>query len=348
MLKYLFFLLLVAYPSMNWSQTNSSRPLSLEVGQINFFGYAGIDLASVRARLPLSVGDSLTLNTFAREQASISQEVQGVTGRPPTDLAVLCCDNNHHLLVYVGLEGSSSRPFAPIPTPHGNERLPPAALELYALDLRAMAMAGARGELREDDSGGFALSYDPAARKIQLTMREYAAAHAGELERVLRGAANAGQRQASAVLLGYAPLSQAQVDTLAYAAHDEDPEVRNNAVRALSVLATAPQASEFQIDPAPFVELLLSSRWTDRNKGSLLLAKLTVSRDPGVLAAVAEKALPSLVEGANWTNAGHAYAFQEILGRVGGIPETKLQEMIRDGQTAEIVAAGAPVKPPGS
>ena len=86
--------------------------------------------------------------------------------------------------------------------------------------------------------------------------------------------------------------------------------------------------------------MLLSSRWTDRNKGSLLLAKLTESRDPGVLAAVAGKALSSLIEGANWTDASHAYAFQEILGRVNGIPEDKLQEMIRNGKTEEIVAAG--------
>ena len=136
-------------------------------------------------------------------------------------------------------------------------------------------------------------------------------------------------------------MSQAQVDTLAYAARDEDPEVRNNAVRALGLLATAPQASAFRIDPAPFVELLLSSRWTDRNKGSLLLAKLTESRNPAVLAAVAEKALPSLIEGANWTSTNHAYAFQEILGRVGGIPEARLQQMIRDGHTAEIISSVA-------
>ncbi len=348
MLKYFSLLLLVAFPSLNWGQITSSRPLSLEVGQINYFGYAGLDLPSVRARLPLSVGDSLTLTTFAREQASISQEVQGVTGKPPTDLAVLCCDDHHHLLVYVGLEGSSSRPVASMPKPRGTQRLAPAAASLYALDLQALAAAVARGELREDDSAGYALSYDPVARKIQLSMRDYAAARAGELEQVLRGAVNARQREASAVLLGYAPLSQPQVDTLAYAARDEDPEVRNNAVRALALLTTAPEASAFRIDPTPFVDLLLSSRWTDRNKGSLLLARLTESRDPGVLTAVAERALPSLVEGANWTDAGHAYAFQEILGRVGGIPEARLQELIRNGQTAEIVAAVAPATPSGS
>ena len=348
MLKYFSLLLLIAFPSLSRGQITASKPLSLEVGQINFFGYAGVDLESVRARLPLSRGDSLTLTTFAREQASIAQEIQGVTGRPPTDLAVLCCDDHHHLLVYVGLDGSSSRPVASIPKPRGTERLAAAASSLYALDLQAMAAAAARGELREDDSAGYALSFDPATRRIQLSMRDYAATHVEELERILRGAANGRQREASAVLLGYAPLSQPQVDTLAYAAHDEDAEVRNNAVRALALLAIAPEASAFRIDPAPFVELLLSSRWTDRNKGSLLLARLTESRDPAVLAAVAEKALPSLIEGANWTDASHAYAFQELLGRVGGIPEAKLQEMIRDGQIAAIIAAGTPVKASGT
>ena len=340
MLKYFSLLLLIAFPSLNWGQMTSTRPLSLEVGQINYFGYGGLDLDSVRARLPLSVGDSWTMTTSPREQASISEEVQGVTGRPPTDVAVLCCDSNQRLLVYVGLAGDSSRPFASAPSPHGTERLAPAALDLYNSSLLAMARAAQRGELREDDSAGYALSYDPETRKSQLRMREYAAAHERELERVLRAAGSARQREAGAVLLGYAPMSQMQVDALAAAAHDEDPQVRNSAVRALSVLAKAPEASAYRIDPRPFVELLLSSRWTDRNKGSLLLAQLTESRDPEVLAAVAEKALPSLVEGANWTSASHAYAFQEILGRVGGIPEEKLQKMIREGHTAEIVAAG--------
>ncbi len=338
MLKYFIFLLLTAFAFPNWGQTASSKPLSLEVGQINYFGYAGLDLDSVRARLPLSVGDSLTLSTFAHEQASISQEIQGITGRPPTDLAVLCCDEHQRLLVYVGLNGKSSQPFVPEPPPHGTERLAPSALELYHQSLLKMARAGAHGELREDDSAGYALSYDPETRGIQLTMREYARTHAGELESVLRQAGSARQREASAVLLGYAPLSQAQVDTLAYAAHDEDPEVRNNAVRALGVLAFAPEANAYRIDPGPFVDLLLSSRWTDRNKGSVLLARLTESRDPRVLVAITEKALPALIEGANWTNRGHAFAFQEILGRVGGIPEVTLQEMIRGGQTAAIVA----------
>ncbi len=338
MLRRFGFLLWMAFTLPNWGQTTSSKPLSLEVGQINYFGYAGVDLNSVRARLPLSVGDSLTLTTFAREQTSISQEIQGITGQPPTDLAVLCCDEHQHLLVYVGLNGDSSRPFAPEPPPHGKERLAPSAMKLFNLSQQSMARAGAHGELREDDSAGYALSYDPETRRVQLTMREYAKAHAGELERVLRQAGSAHQREASAALLGYAPLSQAQVDTLAYAAHDENPEVRNNAVRALGVLAMAPEANAYRINPEPFVDLLLSSRWTDRNKGSVLLAKLTESRDPKVLSAVAERALPALIEGANWTNEGHAYAFQEILGRVGGIPEATLQAMIRDGQTAAIVA----------
>ena len=153
----------------------TTKPLSLKVGQIDFFGYEGVDLNSVRARLPLSVGDSLSLEMFAREQASIRQEVAGVTGRPPTDLAVLCCDNDRQLLVYVGLAGTSS--FNGSPPPRGADRLRPAALALYGQELKAMAAAGARGELREDDSGGYALAYDPATRKIQLAMRSYAATH---------------------------------------------------------------------------------------------------------------------------------------------------------------------------
>ena len=46
-------------------------------------------------------------------------------------------------------------------------------------------------------------------------------------------------RAAAATLLGYANRSRAQIDALVHAANDTDRVVRNNAVRALGVLASA-------------------------------------------------------------------------------------------------------------
>jgi hypothetical protein len=71
----------------------------------------------------------------------------------------------------------------------------------------------------------------------------------------------------------------------------------------------------------------------------MLLARLTEGRDPALLAALRKEALQPLVEGASWSNIGHAGVFLEILGRIADIPEGKLQQMITGGKSAPIIGA---------
>jgi len=54
--------------------------------------------------------------------------------------------------------------------------------------------------------------------------------------------------------------------------------------------------------------MLNSIEWTDRNKSSLALYRLTENRDPKVLTILRRKALRSLVEMARWKTLGHARA----------------------------------------
>jgi hypothetical protein len=135
-----------------------------------------------------------------------------------------------------------------------------------------------------------------------------------------------------------------QNKALAEAVSDSDEEVRNNAVRALSVLAAARNGRPLAIDPQPFIALLFSGKWTDRNKGSLLLARLTEGRDPALLAALRNEALEPLVEGGSWSDSGHAGAFLMILGRIADIPEGKLQQMIAGSDSAAIISAASAAK----
>jgi hypothetical protein len=101
--------------------------------------------------------------------------------------------------------------------------------------------------------------------------------------------------------------------------------VRNNAVRALGVLASAKDTGGITVDPTPFIALLYSGHWTDRNKSSLLLAQqLKRSRDPILLKALRDKALPPLIEGARWGDPGHSIVFLDILGCIEGVPDAEL------------------------
>ena len=103
--------------------------------------------------------------------------------------------------------------------------------------------------------------------------------------------------------------------------------------------AFAQQAPDRKIEVRadPFVELLNSLTWTDRNKSSLALMALTESREPALLSALRQKALPALIEMARWKSRGHAVASVMILGRVAGIPENDLISAAAKGSHATIV-----------
>ena len=71
----------------------------------------------------------------------------------------------------------------------------------------------------------------------------------------------------------------------------------------------------------PFIALLNSPVWTDRNKSSLALDDLSAARDPKLLEALRRDALTSLVEMARWKSEGHATPSLRILARIAGLPE---------------------------
>ncbi|MEO8200748.1 MAG: hypothetical protein ABI679_09530 [Gemmatimonadota bacterium] len=103
--------------------------------------------------------------------------------------------------------------------------------------------------------------------------------------------------------------------------------MRNSAVRALSVMAGFGHAhpeSGIRISPAPFIDLLNSLVWTDRNKASLALLHLTDSRDPMLLDSLRTTAIPSLLDVVRRKSHGHAGAALIILGRIGRMTDEEL------------------------
>ena len=143
----------------------------------------------------------------------------------------------------------------------------------------------------------------------------------------------------AAWIIPYAPDKKKIVPELLDAVHDEDETVRNNATRALAVLAkySAEHSSEGIIIPwNDFIIMTGSLTWTDRNKGLAVLESLTRKRDPFLLKKLKEQSLTDLAEMAKWKNPGHAlYAFI-ILGRVAGIADEDIFKKM-EIETAERV-----------
>jgi HEAT repeat protein len=318
----------------------AAQPDSLEVGAIDFFGASGMDLASIRAALPIGPGATISKANAASMKTGVDAAVTRVAGAPPTDVSIVCCNPGGHILIYIGLPGKNVRTISHLPPPSGSSCLPSAAVRLYERDMNALQKAVQAGDTAEDTSGGYALSHYPEYRDAQLALRKYAVAHGSLLRSALRGCASAQNRAAAAQLLGYAVRSRAQVDALVRAANDSDASVRNNAVRALGVLASFRSRKTAQMIPAgPFIAMLNSGTWEDRNKAGLLLSALITQKRSNMLAAVRRDAMDSLVEMARWQNRGHADLYRVLLGRVAGLDAARLNELISAGDVEAIIDA---------
>jgi hypothetical protein len=310
----------------------------MRLGQIAFYGYEGVDLAAIRAALPVREGEEVSRDTWSAAKTRVEQTVQQVTGHPATDIATICCDNRGALLLYVGVPGRSYHPFNYHPAPAGSVRLPAEALELNKRYDAAIMDAVTKGQAAEDDSLGYALLLYPPARAAQLAIRAYALHHERLLREVLALSSESEHRAAAATFLGYTRQSKQQIAALVAASRDVDDGTRNAAIRALGVLAGSSPKVARQIPAAGFVEMLNSGIWTDRNKASMLLMALSADRDPKLLTQLRSEALSSLIEMARW-DPGHAGMSLIILGRMAGVPEQRLQTLVAGGNVEVILAA---------
>jgi len=318
------------------------RPLhgaERRIATIEFFGHKRLDVAAVRAALPFHEGDELPEGQEAK--ARVREAIVRAIGSEPTDVAAICCRADGGVLLFIGLRGASFKAFEYGPAPAGDARVSADLEELYQRLGEALGAAVKKGgdAAREDDSQGYALSHDPRARSLQLALRRYAIAHEPELFSVLASSRHAKQRVIASEALGYARRSARQVFALTRAASDPDDEVRNNATRAIGVLAGANNRLARQIPSDVFVQMLSSGIWTDRNKSAMVLQALTAKRTAAVLAKLKVDALDSLIEMALWHEASHAYFARMVLGRVAGVPEERLRELASKGPPEAIVAA---------
>jgi hypothetical protein len=307
----------------------------LPVGFIDFYALNALNPKELRAALTVREGDKFRWPA-TREQ--IREDVTKAAGRPFTHFAPVCCDKKGRLMLYIGFgTASSSTAFRAKPT--GDVKLSP---DLMKLDDEFMAMLPealkkAPG-LLEDYSQGYSVSKYAPMRAIQMRMREVALAHEKELLRVLAESADDKQRVAAAHLTGYTRHSPEQIAALVDAARDPNDTVRNNATRALAVLAAAPEFAR-GIPAEPFIQKLNSPVWSDRNKGLMLLVPLTRDRDRKVLELVKARALDSLIEMAQWQNPGHSGGPIRLLGRIAGMDESVVDKLADAGDAGPVIAA---------
>jgi hypothetical protein len=315
----------------------------LTIGIIDLYGLRHVAAADVRRSLTFKIGDPIDLD--GGKPPSLIESERRIAALPAVARArtsVICCDSGR-LIVYVGVEeqGVDALSFRPAPT--GSVRLPDDVLEASDEFDTAFTAAIQRGDTAEDDSQGHALMHDPASRAIQLRYIAFAARDQARLRQVLRESAEADQRALAAMVLGYAKDKAAVVEALVEAMADPSEDVRNNAARALMVFTRMTVSAPPPVPAEPFIRLIGSPIWTDRNKGSAALAELTASHNPSLLDALSRPAIhASLVEMARWTSAGHALAAFMILGRIDGLSDEDLHAAWNRGDRESVITRTAP------
>lgn len=316
----------------------SGQDLKKRIGSIDFYGYSGLNVDNIRAALPLHEGD---LYPGAEETIrGINKAVRLATVGAPTDIAPVCCDKQGNYMIYVGLPGNSIKHMQYNPVPKGKIRLPAEILMLYEQTMGAATAAVLKGNAREDTSKGYSLSItDESLRAKQLAGRAYAIRNERLLHRVLDSSSEARQRIAAAHMLGYTRQSSHQIAGLVRASHDPDEAVRNNATRALGVLAESNPKIAPRIPASGFIEMLNSGSWSDRNKAAWVLDILTKNRDSKLLNDLRSQALVSLIEMARWQRPSHAYTARILLGRIAGIEDERLRQLANEDNAEQIIDA---------
>jgi hypothetical protein len=333
-------ILLLMLPGVSAAQPGNG-PDRRPIGEIEFFGYKGLDVDRVRAALPIHEGDLFPPSAADGDPAArIKQSVRQTLGGDATDVQFTCCDDRQLWIVYIGLPGESSRVVSFSPPPTGQARLPSGVMELHEEYLDAWGKAVLQGNGVEDDSQGFALSADSALRAIEMKLRQYALKHEREVIHVLETSTDVGHRAAAATTLGYARASLRQVNALIDASFDVDGTVRNNAIRALDVLFGARSDLAKRVPIDRFLPLLSSGQWTDLNKGVMLFDVLTRGRDQALLARLRAAAFDNLVEMARW-DIGHAGGALLLLGRIAGMEEGRLQELVQHQRRVDEIISAA-------
>jgi hypothetical protein len=316
---------------------------SLQIGIIDFYALGRLSEGGVRQALRFKEGDTIS---FAGDQrpaflAESERRLEKLPGVKRASVNPVCCDADR-VIVYVGLEQNGQQHLHVRPAPKGHAELAADLVQAGKDFDDAFAAAMRRGDLAEDDSQGHALFHDPATRAIQERFVGYAARDLMQLRRVVRDSSNAEQRALAAQILGYAAVKPNVVGDLVYAMRDPSPDVRNNAMRALAVFkAMSPSSGQppVLIPYDPFIELLNSSVWTDRNKASLALMRLSESRDATLLDQLRRQAMTSLIEMARWKSEGHAMPALLILGRIVGESDENVQAAWDHGERERIIRA---------
>lgn len=307
------------------------------IGSVDVYGLRQVDETTVRRAVGIAPGDK---TPDSATNAAIVRRLRTIPGVQDAELSAVCCDSTGRTMLYVGLvEPGAPRPsFRPAPT--GTIRLPSEIMARDSVFGLRLIEAVRAGRATEADSGGHEFFTDSALNAIQHDYLAYARTRVPLLRRVLASSAQSRDRVLAAELLDYAPDVRNVIPDLVAGIRDPVSGVRNAAMRALWAIAAYGQkepALGIRVPAAPFIDMLWSLHWTDRNKSSIALWQITVGRDSTLLAELRARALRPLVDIARWSDPGHALPGFMLPGRIEGRSDEDIYRAMQRGDRTVII-----------
>jgi len=312
-------------------------PAQPRVGIVEIYGARKVGVEKVRKALGVRPGDPLP-----KSKGDIEDKLEEIDGVLRARLEAFCCDQGKAVL-YVGIEerGAPAVVFHAWPD-QPDLALPEEIVKAYEDFSAALGRASAENDLKEDLSAGHSMMQNLPCRIAQERFVGLAELHVDALRNVLRNSGSAEQRAIAAYVIGYAPNKKDLAVDLQYSLQDPDGGVRANAARALKAIVYAglrdPELG-IRVQPTWFIEMANSIELGDRLEAARTLLLFTEKRDDNVIAAIRERALPSLLEMARWQYLPHALPAFLLVGRLADWPDDQIQTAWSDGEREKSLLA---------
>lgn len=299
------------------------------VGDIEVFGTRKISHEKVLKTLGVQPGQPLPPS-----KSKLEESLLGIEGVARASVEAVCCDAGKAVL-YVGIEERGANAFPLRDQPQGDLQLPDEIVKAYHDFTIALAQAARDGDTREDTKQGHSLMDNIACNVLQKRFLGFAELHLEVLKAVLRESEDEEQRAVAAYVLGYAPKKAQVVNDLQQALRDPDPDVRANALRALSPIALMAQRDPdlgVRVETTWFVEMLNSTVLKDRLEGVRILLTLTELGIPApTFKHLMERGVQPLEEMAHWRNLEYVLPAYLMLGRMAGVGDPELEQTWSSG-----------------
>jgi hypothetical protein len=270
------------------------------VATVDTFGLNHVSRDAVLKAAGIRVGDPVPDADTIRRGVS---KLEAVPGIEQASIAVVHVkpegaktDGLSQAVVYIGVRETGRPGVSFRAAPVADVVLPAEIVDTYHAFNRALQDSFRRGNFSEDDSHGYCLGGDEAARAAARKFVPLAEQHFDRLVEVLHTAKDAEQRQIAAWVVGYAADKTKAAAELDAAVRDPDQRVRNNAMRALGVIlnyaASHPElAIEAPVDS--YLDLVEALAWTDRNKAVMVLLGLSARGNETLIARLRARSLPT-------------------------------------------------------